>query len=166
MLKIRLTRVGKKNSPAYRVVVAEQKKAVKRKFIEILGHYNPASTPKELIVKNDRAKFWIERGAQPSSTVHNLFAGLGIIDAKINKIYGKPTKKKGAGKKGEATEENKDLKNEIIEETTETEEQVETVEKSEVTPDETVETSEPKVESATETVKEPKKNEEITDSEK
>jgi len=104
MLKIRLTRVGKKNSPAYRVVVAEQKKAVQRKFIEILGNYNPIMKPKQLVIDKERALFWIGRGAQPSDTVNNLMVDLGILakDKKINKVYGKKTKKKDEGKESEA----------------------------------------------------------------
>jgi len=100
MLKIRLTRVGKKNSPAYRVVVAEQKKAVQRKFIEILGHYNPIMKPKQLVIDQERALFWMSRGAQPSDTVNNLMVSLGILaeDKKIMKIFGKKTKKKDEGK--------------------------------------------------------------------
>lgn len=104
MLKIRLTRVGKKNSPAYRVVVAEQKKAVQRKFIEILGNYNPIMKPKQLVIDKERALFWIGQGAQPSDTVNNLMVDLGILakDKKIKKVFGKATKKKDAGKEPEA----------------------------------------------------------------
>ncbi|HOX40637.1 MAG TPA: 30S ribosomal protein S16 [bacterium] len=101
MLKIRLTRVGKKNSPSYRVVVAESKKAVKRKFVEILGNYNPTTQPKTLVIDKERSTFWISRGAQPSDTVHNLMATLGIVEKKINKVYGKPVKKKDKGKEKE-----------------------------------------------------------------
>ena len=82
MLVIRLTRVGKKNSPAYRVVVADKKKAVKRKFIEILGHYNPIVKPKIIVIDKDRSLFWIKNGAQPSLTVHNLMCDLGILPKK------------------------------------------------------------------------------------
>ena len=96
MLTIRLTRVGKKNSPSYRVVVADKKRAVKRKFIEIIGNYNPTLTPKQLVIDKDRALFWIERGAQPSDTVNNLMVKLKILaeDKKIMKIYGKKLSKK------------------------------------------------------------------------
>lgn len=96
MLTIRLTRVGKKNSPSYRVVVADKKRAVKRKFIEILGHYNPTLTPKELKIDKDRAIFWIGNGAAPSDTVRNLMCDLGILPKKdkINKVYGKKFSKK------------------------------------------------------------------------
>ncbi|MFA6963795.1 MAG: 30S ribosomal protein S16 [Patescibacteria group bacterium] len=104
MLKIRLTRVGKKNSPAYRVVVAEQKKAVQRKFIEILGNYNPVLKPKQLVIDKERALFWMSQGAQPSDTVNNLMVDLGILskDKKIKKVFGKATKKKDEGKEPEA----------------------------------------------------------------
>ena len=100
MLVIRLTRVGKKNSPAYRVVVADKQKAVKRKFIEILGHYNPASTPKELVINKEKALDWISKGAQPSDTVNNLMCNLGILpeSKKIKITHGRKTKKKDIGK--------------------------------------------------------------------
>jgi len=100
MLVIRLTRVGKKNSPAYRVVVADKRKAVKRKFIEILGHYNPASNPKELVINKEKSLEWIKKGAQPSDTVNNLMCNLDILPkSKLIKItHGKKTKKKDAGK--------------------------------------------------------------------
>ena len=106
MLRIRLTRVGKKNSPAYRVVVADHKRAVKRKSIEILGHYNPTTTPKELVINKERALYWIGNGAQASDTVHNLMCDLGILakDAKIKKVYAKaPVKdEKAEAEKSEA----------------------------------------------------------------
>ncbi len=96
MVVIRLSRVGKKNSPAYRVVVADKQKAVKRKYIEAIGHYNPTMNPKEIVINSERAIFWMNNGAKPSPTVNNLMADLGIIKKsdKINKIYGKATKKK------------------------------------------------------------------------
>lgn len=106
MLKIRLTRVGKKNSPAFRVVVADHKRAVQRKFIEILGHYNPSTKPKTLVIDKEKALDWISKGAQPSDTVKNLMCDLGILDkkAKVKKVYGKATKKKDAGKEPVAEE--------------------------------------------------------------
>jgi small subunit ribosomal protein S16 len=96
MLVIRLTRVGKKNSPAYRVVVADKKRAVKRKFIEIIGNYNPTLTPKQIVIAKDRALFWIKLGAQPSPTVHNLMCDMEILPKKdkIKKIFGKKETKK------------------------------------------------------------------------
>ncbi|MEK7096537.1 MAG: 30S ribosomal protein S16 [Patescibacteria group bacterium] len=107
MIVIRLTRVGKKNSPAYRVVVADKRRAVKRKFIEILGNYNPTRNPKELVINKERAFFWMERGAQPSPTIRNLMADAGVLSKsdKVNIVYGKEKSKKAikedAGKKPE-----------------------------------------------------------------
>lgn len=96
MVVIRLTRVGKKNSPAYRVVVADQRRAVKRKFIEIIGNYNPIMKPKVVVISKERALFWLKLGAQPSNTVRNLMADLGIIDKKekVNIKYSRDKKKK------------------------------------------------------------------------
>lgn len=96
MVVIRLTRVGKKNSPAYRVVVAEKRRAVKRKFIEVIGHYNPIIKPKEVVISRDRALFWLKAGAQPSDTVRNLMADLDIITKKekVNIKYARGKKKK------------------------------------------------------------------------
>lgn len=105
MLRIRLTRIGKKNSPAYRVVVADHRRAVKRKFIEILGHYNPTTNPKELVIDKEKSLRWISQGAQPSDTVNNLMCDLGILNKKdkVKKVYGKATKKKDEGKKTEGS---------------------------------------------------------------
>ncbi len=130
MLTIRLTRVGKRNSPSYRVVVAEKKRAVKRKFVEIIGNYNPTLKPKQLAINKDRAVFWMERGAKASDTVNNLMADLGILakNQKIKKIYGKKLSKKeikeGAVKKPESKPlESAEEKVEKTEESDETAEQ-------------------------------------------
>lgn len=100
MLRIRLKRVGKKNTPVYRVVVADQRKAVKRKFIEILGYYHPAATPKQVVIDKDKALRWLSQGAQATNTVNNLMCDLGILPKKekISKVFGKKTKKKDEGK--------------------------------------------------------------------
>jgi len=72
LLRIRLTRMGAKKKPFYRVVVTEQKQARDGSFVEILGHYNPGTNPPSVELKMDRVRHWIERGAQPSETVHSL----------------------------------------------------------------------------------------------
>lgn len=107
MVVIRLTRVGKKNSPAYRVVVAEKRRAVKRKFIEVIGHYNPIEKPKQVVIFRDRALFWLKAGAQPSDTVRNLMADLDIIDKKekANIKYARDKKKKELKAEAEAKSE-------------------------------------------------------------
>ena len=72
MLRIRLTRMGAKKRPFYRVVVAEQRQARDGSFVEILGHYNPGTNPPSIKLDLERVGHWIARGAQPSETVHSL----------------------------------------------------------------------------------------------
>jgi len=77
MLKIRLTRRGKRNRAFFRIVVTESSWPVKGRFLESLGFFNPHTKEKNL--KSDRIKYWIEKGAQCSDTVHNLLVKEGII---------------------------------------------------------------------------------------
>lgn len=77
MLVIRLTRVGKNNEVAYRMVVAEKRKAVKGEYQELVGHYNPAEN-KKIDFKKDRIEFWIAKGATPSDTVASLLKMNGV----------------------------------------------------------------------------------------
>jgi small subunit ribosomal protein S16 len=118
MLRIRLTRVGKKNSPAYRVVIADKRRAVKRKFIEIIGHYNPIQIPKEIVIDKERALFWMNNGAQPSDTVNNLMCDLGILakKEKVNKVFGKKLTKKAIkeGPKEEKPAETGEVAEEVV----------------------------------------------------
>jgi small subunit ribosomal protein S16 len=68
-VRIRLTRVGATKQPAYRLVVADARKARDSRAIDTLGHYNPRTDPIELDVDADKAKAWLAKGAQPSDTV-------------------------------------------------------------------------------------------------
>ena len=157
MLVIRLTRVGKKNSPSYRVVVADKKRAVKRKFIEIIGNYNPTLMPKQLVIDKERALFWVEKGAQPSDTVNNLMVNLGILakEKRITKVYGKKlTKKEIKEGPAPATE---------TEETPKTEVTDENAEAVAVTPEETKEEAEPEAKDE-ETIPDAKEEASETDS--
>lgn len=90
MLVIRLTRIGKKNQPAYRVVLTEKTSPVKGKFLEILGSYNPRLKTKQLDA--EKIKYWLSKGAQPSPTVHNLLVSEKIIEAAKVKAW-RPKKK-------------------------------------------------------------------------
>jgi small subunit ribosomal protein S16 len=78
-VRIRLTRVGAKKQPSYRVVVADARSARDSRAIETLGHYNPRTEPIEFNVDADKAKAWLEKGAQPSDTVVRLFKQAGIL---------------------------------------------------------------------------------------
>jgi small subunit ribosomal protein S16 len=78
MLSIRFSRVGSKKRPVFRIVVMPKHRDPWANSNEILGHYNPRSTPKEVVIKADRVKYWIGQGAQPSDSVWNL-----LVDQKI-----------------------------------------------------------------------------------
>lgn len=78
MLRIRLLRVGKKNSPSFRLIVTERHNSPKTgNFLEILGFYNPLQHTKAF--KNERIQYWISQGAQASDTVHNMLVKEGVV---------------------------------------------------------------------------------------
>lgn len=72
MLMIRLARFGAKKKPTYRLVVIQKERARDSRAVEVVGHYNPVSTPKVVSLKHDRIDYWIKNGAQPSDTVARL----------------------------------------------------------------------------------------------
>ena len=80
MLRIRLSRVGKRKQPSYRLVVADSRKPRDGAFIKIIGHYNPRTEPTTLVVKEEEAVEWLRRGAQPSETVAKLLTRLGVME--------------------------------------------------------------------------------------
>jgi len=80
-VRIRLTRVGAKKQPSYRVVVADSRSARDSRAIETIGHYNPRTEPVEVNIDEDKAKAWLAKGAQPSDTVVRLFRNAGILPA-------------------------------------------------------------------------------------
>jgi small subunit ribosomal protein S16 len=71
-VKLRLTRVGSKKNPIYRVVVADSRSPRDGKFIEIVGRYNPQTDPSTIDLDEDRVREWLGRGAQPSGAVSRL----------------------------------------------------------------------------------------------
>jgi small subunit ribosomal protein S16 len=78
LLRIRLSRVGKKKQPAYRVVVADARAARDGAYVDVLGFYNPIAQPKVIEIDEAKAKDWLNKGAQPSETVARLFNLKGI----------------------------------------------------------------------------------------
>ncbi len=76
---MRLTRMGRKKRPYYRVVVTEHTAPRDGAFLEILGHYDPLADDAALVVKSDRVKHWLDQGAQPTKTVHHLLAKQDLI---------------------------------------------------------------------------------------
>jgi small subunit ribosomal protein S16 len=79
-VRIRLRRMGAKKAPFYRIVVADSRSPRDGRFIEEIGFYNPLKDPAEIKVDADRAKYWIENGAQPSDTTRALLKKSGAID--------------------------------------------------------------------------------------
>ena len=78
-LKIRLTRLGDKKSPFYRVVVADSRSPRDGKFVEILGTYNPLTNPAEIKIDNEKADKSLKNGAIPTDTVKDLLVKSGAI---------------------------------------------------------------------------------------
>ena len=77
-VRIRLTRVGARNNPMWRVVAADQRSPRDGRFIDVLGHYNPQTDPSTIELDEQKLRDWIERGAQPSGTVKKLMKAKGI----------------------------------------------------------------------------------------
>ena len=80
MVKIRLRRVGAKNSPRYRVVVADSRAPRDGAFISIIGHYNPLTDPETAVIDEEKALHWLRQGAQPTATAARLLAKAGIME--------------------------------------------------------------------------------------
>jgi small subunit ribosomal protein S16 len=72
MVKIRLMRVGKRKQPAFRVVVADARSPRDGRIIESIGHYHPRQEPSLVNIDNERALYWLQKGAQPSDSVRHL----------------------------------------------------------------------------------------------
>jgi small subunit ribosomal protein S16 len=72
VLMIRLARIGKKKHPFYRVIVTEKTRPRNGRFVEIVGTYDPAKKPATIQLNDDRVKYWLSKGAQPSDTVRSF----------------------------------------------------------------------------------------------
>ena len=79
-VKMRLTRMGDKKSPFYRVVVADSKSPRDGKFIDIIGTYNPLKDPAEIKIDSEKASKWLKDGAQPTQTAKNILVKSGVIE--------------------------------------------------------------------------------------
>ncbi len=102
MVKIRLRRVGSKKRPSYRLVVADARAPRDGAFIDIIGHYNPLTDPETVVIAEDKARYWLEKGAQPTDTAARLLAKVGIIEepeARKEKIKADIAAKPRASKK-------------------------------------------------------------------
>ena len=77
-VKLRLTRIGSKKNPVYRVVAADSRSPRDGKFIEIVGRYNPQTDPSTIELDEDKVRDWLSKGAQPSATVQRLLKVKGL----------------------------------------------------------------------------------------
>lgn len=80
MLRIRLRRTGARKHPSYRVVVADSRLARDGAFVEIIGNYDPMTDPATVVIKEERALYWLKQGAQPSETTARLLGKAGIME--------------------------------------------------------------------------------------
>lgn len=69
---MRLTRIGSKKRPYYRIVVIDKRRARNGRFLEVLGQYNPVANPVQMEINAERAQYWLSKGAQPSETVQSI----------------------------------------------------------------------------------------------
>lgn len=80
MVKLRLTRMGAKKAPFYRIVAVDSRKARDGQYIDQIGYYNPVSEPKQIVIDAEKAKEWLAKGAQPTDTVMGLLVTQGIVE--------------------------------------------------------------------------------------
>ncbi|MEW6034164.1 MAG: 30S ribosomal protein S16 [Chloroflexota bacterium] len=80
MLRIRLRRMGAKNMPAYRVVVADSRSPRDGRLVDIVGHYSPLTNPETVVINKEKASSWLSKGAQPSDTVRRLLTKVGVLE--------------------------------------------------------------------------------------
>lgn len=113
-VKIRLKRMGAKQRPFYRVVVADSRSPRDGRFIEILGTYNPITKPATITVDEEKTINWLSKGAIPTDTVKNILSDKGIIAkfaaSKVKKSNKKIVKETKEKVKEEIKEEKKPVK--------------------------------------------------------
>lgn len=101
MLTIRLQRTGTKNRPAFRLVLAQAYRSASKKFVEVLGHYNPRT--KDFGVKDEsRLKYWLGQHVMLSPTVHNLLVEKKLLEDKKVKAWRPKVKPQAEAPAGEA----------------------------------------------------------------
>ena len=81
-VKMRLTRLGDKRTPFYRIVVADSRVTRDGKYIDLVGTYNPLTNPAEVKIDAEKANTWLKNGAQPTETVKALLVKEGILEKK------------------------------------------------------------------------------------
>ena len=95
-VKMRLTRMGDKKSPFYRIVITDSRNARDGAYVDKVGHYNPIANPAEVVIDKEKALDWLKKGVQPTETVKNILVNKGIIEksAKLSPAKTKVRKSK------------------------------------------------------------------------
>ena len=106
-VRMRLTRIGSKKNPIYRVVVADSRSPRDGKFIEIVGRYNPQTDPSTIELKEDRVKDWLNKGAQPTESVRKLLVRFGVEESRVTTEAFGDTKPRIKGFSVDALRENR-----------------------------------------------------------
>ena len=83
MLRIRLKRVGARNQPSYRIVVADSRKPRDGACVDHIGHYNPRIDPPEIVIDSEKAQKWINNGAQPSDAVRRMLESVDVLEKTV-----------------------------------------------------------------------------------
>jgi small subunit ribosomal protein S16 len=91
MISIRLSRVGKKKRPTFRLIAVDKRKDPWGTHLEILGTMDPVAKPKKIAFEIDRIKYWLGKGAQPTPTVRNMLIDMKVIEGEKAKAH--PTHK-------------------------------------------------------------------------
>lgn len=113
MLMIRLRPVGKKGQRSFQLIINEKSKDVFGDYLEKLGHYDPNPTPSKLVLKEERIKYWLAKGAKVSDTVNNILVDAGIIQGeKIRKGRVKTEEAKEGNVEGQKTTKEPESKTE------------------------------------------------------
>ena len=93
-VKMRLTRMGDHKSPFYRIVVIDSRAARDAEYIDKIGHYNPLTTPAEVVIDVEKAKDWLKKGVQPTETVKSLLIKAGAMEQPTRLSHSKTNPKK------------------------------------------------------------------------
>ncbi len=110
MVKLRLARFGRKNLPSYRLIAISARTSRQGEAIEYLGTYDPKASPSKFVIKEDRVKYWLSVGAQPTDTVRSFLAKEGLVE-KTKKTYKKdPGKKRKEQLAAEVTKKEEEAK--------------------------------------------------------
>jgi small subunit ribosomal protein S16 len=102
--KIKLTRVGAKKQPTFRVVIQEERSKRDGRFIENIGFYNPRAEPATIVINQERVKYWLGVGARPTESVGQLLKTAGITDKYYHMRTSKSRTGAGEGAIGEKVE--------------------------------------------------------------